>query len=93
VPSRAFVAGLWLASMLVVAGCATQTPPGTTPAVRSAAPPAPAAPAARYNLAGYSEAFKQGYGDACASRRNAERYKADTDYQMGWNDGNSLCRK
>jgi hypothetical protein len=87
VSSRAFVARLWLASILVVAGCATQTPPGSTSVSRSAAP------AARYNLAGYSEGFKQGYGDACASRRNAERYKADTDYQMGWNDGNSLCRK
>ena len=53
--------------------------------------PAPAPP---YNLAGYSVAFKEGYGDACAKprRRNEQRYKADTDYGMGWNDGQSVCK-
>ena len=55
----------------------------------------PAAPAARYNLGGYSAGFKEGYADACASprRQSAQRYKSDTDYQMGWNDGSSLCKK
>lgn len=49
----------------------------------------------RYNLTGYSAAFKQGYADACASprRRNADRFKSDTDYSMGWQDGSSVCRK
>ena len=53
--------------------------------------PAPAAP---YNLAGYSAAFKEGYGDACATprRRNEQRYKSDSDYGIGWNDGQSVCR-
>jgi hypothetical protein len=86
VPARAFVASLWLALLALVAGCATQSP-STSPGARAAPP------AARYNLAGYSEGFKQGYADACASRRSAERYKADTDYRMGWDDGQNLCKK
>ena len=84
---HALAGWLGLASLLVLSGCATPAPSSSS----SPTPPAPAA--ARYNLAGYSEGFKQGYGDACASRRNAERYKADTDYQMGWNDGQALCKK
>jgi hypothetical protein len=47
----------------------------------------------RYNLAGYSAAFKEGYADACASRRDENRFTADADYQMGWSDGRSLCAK
>jgi hypothetical protein len=47
-----------------------------------------------YNLSGYSAGFKEGYADACAkpARRNAERFKSDADYSMGWNDGESVCR-
>ena len=84
---RAALAPLFFAYALLIAGCATQS---MTPA-----PAAPkAAPAARYNLTGYSAGFKEGYADACASprRRSEQRYKSDTDYQMGWNDGQSLCR-
>ncbi|MGZ8202510.1 MAG: hypothetical protein ACXW2I_07095 [Burkholderiales bacterium] len=44
-------------------------------------------------MSGYSAAFKQGYADACASRRNDQRFKIDADYQMGWTDGKSLCRR
>jgi hypothetical protein len=53
-----------------------------------------APPAAPYNLSGYSAGFKEGYADACAkpARRNAERFKSDADYSMGWNDGQSVCR-
>jgi hypothetical protein len=43
------------------------------------------------NLVGYSAAFKQGYADACAKRRNAERFNSDGDYAMGWQDGRSAC--
>jgi hypothetical protein len=87
---RAAFAPLFFAYLLLIPGCATE--PKTTPA------PAPAerkaAPAARYNLTGYSVGFKEGYSDACASppRRSEQRYKGDTQYQMGWNDGQSLCR-
>jgi hypothetical protein len=45
----------------------------------------------RYNLGGYSAAFKDGFGDACEKRRDEERFKTDVDYQMGWSDGQSLC--
>ena len=75
---------LLLLYALSISGCATESPGSRQ-----------AAPASRYNLAGYSAGFKEGYGDACASprRRSEQRYKSDTDYQMGWNDGNSMCRK
>jgi hypothetical protein len=48
------------------------------------------------NLSGYSAAFKQGYTDGCASvrgsmRRDDTRYRSDSDYMMGWSDGNSSC--
>ena len=73
-------------------GACTTLSPSATPASRetSAAPAPP-----RYNLSGYSESFKQGYGDACAStsRRNDQKYKTDTEYQLGWNDGRALCKK
>jgi outer membrane biogenesis lipoprotein LolB len=58
----------------------------------------PQQPAKRVNLSGYSTAFKQGYADGCdsaqsARRRDERRYQGDTDYMMGWNDGNSACRR
>ena len=88
---RAAFAPLFLFCVAFLAGCATggaiKSPPESDPSARSA----PAV--SRYNLTGYSEAFKQGYGDACAGRRNAERFTSDNDYQMGWNDGRSLCRR
>ena len=81
---------LFILAVLLIAGCATPPPASTTPT-----PKAATGGGARYNLAGYSEGFKQGYADACGSprRRSEERYKADTDYRMGWNDGQSLCKK
>jgi hypothetical protein len=78
-----------LASALIVAGCGTLS---SAPGPGSASDSRPAAP--RYNLTGYSAAFKQGYADACATprRRNSERIKSDGDYSMGWSDGSSACR-
>ena len=51
----------------------------------------------RFNLAGYSEAFKAGHADGCASaggrmQRDDRRYRGDADYMMGWNDGRSACK-
>ena len=84
---RSGLAPLFFIYVLLVAGCATD---GTT---KASAPSKPT-PGSQYNLAGYSAAFKEGYADACASprRRSDQRYKDDTDYQMGWNDGQALCR-
>jgi len=79
-----------VASALLLSAC------GAVPTSSTPTPPVEAKPAApRYNLAGYSASFKQGYADACATprRRNAERFKAETDYSMGWQDGQSACRR
>lgn len=80
----AAIAPLFFLYAALIAGCAGD---GTVPPSRQAAPQ-------RYNLTGYSAAFKQGYADACASprRRSEGRFKSDSDYQMGWNDGTSICR-
>jgi hypothetical protein len=65
------------ATLLV--GCAASTPP--------------------VNLGGFSPAFKQGYTDGCESagalsqRRDEARYKSESDYMQGWNDGYSICAK
>jgi hypothetical protein len=75
-----------LASAICIAGCES---PGSVPSSTAAGTPRPS-----YNLSGYSPAFKDGYTDACSTplRRNAERFKSDADYSMGWNDGQSVCR-
>jgi hypothetical protein len=63
----------------LLVGCAAGTPP--------------------VNLGGFSPAFKQGYTDGCESagalnqRRDEARYKAESDYMQGWNDGYSICAK
>ena len=80
-------AALWSCAVaLAIAGCATETPKQDSTPTRPAAP--------RYNLAGYPPAFKAGYADACATprRRNEQRFKDDTDYRIGWQDGSSVCR-
>jgi hypothetical protein len=52
------------------------------------------------NLAGYPQAFKDGYADGCAtaraaigSRRDEARFKADAQYAQGWRDGHDACGK
>jgi len=51
------------------------------------------------NLGGFSPAFKQGYTDGCESagalsqRRDEARYKSESDYMQGWNDGYSVCSR
>lgn len=94
------------AVLLCLAACETlsemnssspQKPSQPSPAASPTAAPTTAAkpaPPPRFNLTGYSTAFKQGYADACATpkRRNSERFRTDTDYSMGWQDGQSACR-
>ena len=53
-----------------------------------------------YNLAGYPPAVREGYIDGCETakgtrygRKDAKRFAADTQYQMGWNDGFGICGK
>lgn len=56
-----------------------------------------APPTQQVNQSGYSPAFRQGYAAGCDSvgarrpRRDESRYKTDTDYMVGWNDGFSIC--
>lgn len=75
-------AGLALAVAFLVAACGS-VPPQEKP---------------RFNLSGYSPAFRQGHADGCASagrtqRRDERRFREDADYMMGWNDGRSACRR
>lgn len=79
--------------VVLLAGCGAVAPA-----------PAPEAaperkPEERFNLSGYSASFKQGYSDGCESagsrgqRRDEGRFKTETDYMMGWNDGFSICQR
>ena len=77
------------AAALLLAACA-----GAPERPSPAGAPAPERP--NINLSGYSASFKQGYAQGCDSARqtrtqDAERYRTDTDYMMGWNDGYSMC--
>ena len=53
-----------------------------------------------YNLTGYPPAVREGYIDGCESakktqyaRKDAKRMTTDGQYEMGWNDGFSICSK
>ena len=53
-----------------------------------------------YNLSGYPPAVREGYIDGCESakrsefaRKDAQRFAADAQYSMGWNDGFGICSK
>ena len=86
---------------LLAAACAA--PPVAPPPEQ---PEAPAAAQARrqqasrptYNLTGYPPAVREGYIDGCESakktqyaRKDAKRISGDAQYEMGWNDGFSIC--
>ena len=89
--------------VLALAGCAA--PPVAPPPDK---PEAPAAAQARrqqasrptYNLTGYPPAVRDGYIDGCETakktsyaRKDAARLKSDAQYEMGWNDGFSICSR
>jgi hypothetical protein len=89
-PERSYaLQAFWLVlAACWLGGCATSPPP----------PPAPTAAAPTVNLAGFSAAFRSGYGDGCASvnaphKRDEARYKAEQDYALGWRDGYDICRR
>lgn len=92
--------GVSLLCAVLLAGCAatgTRTGTGTGTGPEPVYTPSTEKP--RVNLSGYSANFKQGYADGCESasgrgeRRNEARYRAEADYNMGWNDGYGACRK
>jgi hypothetical protein len=87
---------------IVVAGCASAPPaPVDRPETPTQATERRAkAPAPTYNLSGYPPSMRDGYIDGCESakgtslgRKDAKRFADDAQYAMGWNDGNSLCKK
>lgn len=74
---------------VVVAGCGTTT---SAPGAPAAAPPAPP-----INLQGFPPAYREGFGDGCATARGAERrdlarFGSDGNYRTGWQDGMAQCR-
>ncbi|MGH8751547.1 MAG: hypothetical protein ACREUV_07560 [Burkholderiales bacterium] len=71
--------------LLLLAACAQEPPkPAQTPNV---------------NLAGFPKAFQDGYRDGCASaqsfinKKDSARFKNDSQYSVGWQDGYSACKK
>jgi len=88
----------WLV-LLALAGACTSIPrPGGPSAPRLETGTQPPKPA-QLNLSGFPPAFREGYADGCESgraggrRRDERRYKAETSYMMGWNDGYSICAR
>ena len=58
------------------------------------------APRPQYNLGGYPPSVRDGYIDGCETarkstygRKDVKRFGADPQYQMGWNDGFSICKR
>lgn len=79
-----------LVVLFALGACALQ--PGT-PGTERKPPPA------RYNLAGYPPAFRDGFDSGCdAAKHNVvapvdtARYGADSQYRAGWKDGQSMCK-
>ena len=91
---------LFLAPALVVAGCAVR-PVATEPETPvQAQERRTKASRPTYNLTGYPPAVRDGYIDGCESakrsdyaRKDAQRFAADPQYSMGWNDGFGICGK
>ena len=97
---------LFLAPALVAAGCAVR--PGLSLPPPPDRPESPVQALERrskasrptYNLTGYPPAVRDGYIDGCESakrseyaRKDAQRFAADAQYSMGWNDGFGICGK
>jgi len=96
---------LFLAPAIVAAGCAVR-PVVNLPAPDRLESPVQAlerrtkASRPTYNLTGYPPAVRDGYIDGCESakrseyaRKDAQRFAADGQYSMGWNDGFGICKK
>ena len=87
------------AALAILAGCATQTPSTTSPPppVGEPAPQQRPAKRAALNLSGFPAPYQDGYTAGCDSRRDGGRrreegrYKSDTNYKMGWDDGFAIC--
>jgi hypothetical protein len=90
--------------LLALAGCGvlprSATPPDKPETAKQAQERRTKAERPKYNLAGYPPAVREGYIDGCESakgsqfaRKDAKRFAADAQYEMGWNDGHAICKK
>jgi len=82
-PAYARSALVSLAALATLSACASRAPTGAS---------------ANVNVAGFPPAFKSGYADGCSSvagttRKDAARFKTDTQYAQGWRDGFDICRR
>jgi hypothetical protein len=85
----------------VAAGCAVHpVPPDRPETPAQAVERRSEAARPTYNLSGYPPAVREGYIDGCESakgtryaRRDAKRIAGDAQYEMGWNDGYSICKR
>ncbi|MGH8727087.1 MAG: hypothetical protein ACREV9_02765 [Burkholderiales bacterium] len=84
-----------IAATIAIAGC-TAAP--ERPAEPPGPKPRPESAQAGINLSGYPREFREGYADGCASARgslkkDAARFKSDSQYAAGWKDGMGICAK
>jgi hypothetical protein len=89
------------AALLAAAGCASRAiapPPDQPEAPQAALERREKAARPTYNLTGYPAAVREGYIDGCETakaseyaRKDAQRFAADPQYAMGWNDGLGIC--
>lgn len=55
-------------------------------------------PVQEINLSGFQPAFQEGYRAGCSSatggmNKDEKRYKTDSQYALGWNDGYDICKR
>ena len=92
---------LSLSLLMFAAACAVRPigpPPDKPEAPKAAQERRQQASRPKYNLSGYPPAVRDGYIDGCETakktqyaRKDAKRMSADAQYEMGWNDGFSIC--
>jgi len=92
---------LRLLPLLLAAACAAPPlapPPDKPESPKAAQERREQASRPTYNLTGYPPAVREGYVDGCESakktayaRKDAKRMASDAQYEMGWNDGFSIC--
>src|SRR5262249_62276860 len=83
--------GLLLAVLAaVIGGCSSAPPRGGQAGYDAPAPRSSVR--ARINLSGFPPAYRESHSAGCGSdSRDEARYKSDTNYMMGWDDGHSIC--
>lgn len=87
--------------VLIISACSTISTKQTLPSRKPERPagPLPESAKPKYNLTGYPVSTQQGYIDGCETAKRTSwafkdlnRYDADGQYRMGWDDGFFLCK-